>query len=575
MADPSRYGQMELAPVRAAHRLGRRPMILSYGGGKDSFCMLLLALDCGVHPDAMVFMDVGNPHAHPVSVPPEDSEPAEWPETYDHILNVAAPLAQKHGIPFHWIIADQPQGKLKRRMAKAGIIPEIYAIRPGTTGKGKLKTPAMGLFDFFLRMGMIPSTNKQICTQVAKIDRFNAWLADNYPGDDVDVWIGFNVDEIARKERGKTFKLEEVGGGARREVKTPLHDAGLSKTDCVEIMKRKRLPVPPKSSCVFCPFGKAWEWLDFFGKYPGLFYKVNDLWVRRRRLTAAGYRMTPVFSKYELSPPMYRLLLRLDRDPVRRDDVAGGERTTFDSMRKKKWLNAKGELTEHGEAILRVARRKPPKPGDGAPAAWRKAIVQQAAGPRPRVGIHYMAVGLEGYVEGLVTREELRAEAAGESLGTCFSEDPSKAAFVAASSLRRSAEERAELRRGRRKPRPKDPCKRAFNPDSGRTAHAPSSPDLVTVLQHIDSFGRPQQDKYLLVAGTKDPDEVYGYMDIAVFQGRAHVDWIEVVAAHRRQGVARLLYLRLYEWAGEESLAVVHGATTDDGGATLRGLRLV
>jgi hypothetical protein len=39
--------------------------------------------------------------------------------------------------------------------------------------------------------------------------------------------------------------------------------------------------------------------------------------------------------------------------------------------------------------------------------------------------------------------------------------------------------------------------------------------------------------------------------------------------------VARLLYLRLYEWAGEESLAVVHGATTDDGGATLRGLRLV
>lgn len=573
VADRSRFGQMELAPLRGSHRLGRRPRILSYGGGKDSFCMLILALDCGVLPDAIVFMDVGNPHSHPVSVPPEDSEPAEWPETYDHILDVAAPLARKHGIPFHWIIADHPEGALKRRMAKAGIVPEIYSIRPHTTGKGKLKTPAMGLFDFFMRMGMIPSTNKQICTQVAKIERFNEWLGDNYPGEDADVWIGFNADEISRLEGGKTFKLEEVAGGARREVKTPLYDAVLSKPDCVEIMKRKGLPVPAKSACTFCPFGKAWEWLEFFGKYPGLFYKVNELWERRRRLTAAGYRMTPVFSKFELSPSMYRLLRRLDRDPVPQSKVEGRQRETFRAMHDKRWIKKDGELTAHGEAILKIARRKPPKPGDGAASDWRKAIVEQAAAGRPKVGVHYKAQGLEEWAEKTI-KEQCSP---GECASACFSEDPSKAAFVAASRLRtkgairaeRRAEKEEEARKKagiRKRRKPKDPCKVAFNP---------GGPELTTTRRHVDTFGRPPQDNFVLVAGTLEPDQVYGHMDVAVYQGVAHVTWIEVAPQHRRQGVATLLYLRLYEWAAEERLAVSHGATTPEGAATLRGLRLV
>jgi hypothetical protein len=527
--------------------------------------MLLLAIECGQLPDAIVFMDVGNPEAHPVSVPPEDSEPAEWPETYDHILDVAAPLAKKHGIPFHWLIAGEPQGALKRRMKKAGVIPGLYLIRPGTTGKGKLKTPALGLFDFFYRMDMVPSTDKQICTQVAKIDRFNEWLGDNYPGEDVDVWIGFNVDEINRKERGKTFKLEEVAGGARRDVKTPLHDAGLSKSDCVEIMKRKGFPVPVKSSCTFCPFGKAWEWLEFFGKYPGLFYKVSELWERRSKLTAAGYRMTPVFAKFELSVPMYRLLLRLNRDPVPKDDLEGGERETFRSMHEKRWIRASGELTQYGEAILRVARRRPPTPGPGDAGKHRKAIVQKAAAGRPRVGIHYKAQGLEKYVHGLITREEARAEARGEpSAGACFSEDPSKAAFIAATRLRRSAQEKAVLKgKPKRKRKPKRPCAVAFNPA-----------DLTTRVIHVDTFGRPAQHKYTILAGTLEPDELYGRLEVSVYQGRAHVDWIEVAENRRRQGVARALYLRLYEWAGEEGLRVSHGMTTREGAATLEALGL-
>ncbi len=306
--------QVELLPLRTRDILGRVPKVLSYGGGKDSFCMLITAIDRGELPDHIVFMDVGNPRRHPVNLPPEDAEPAEWPETYEHMLDVAAPLAQRHGIPFHWIISEQPTGKLARRMKKAGITPEVYPIRPGTTGRGKLKKPALGLFDFFLKMGMVPATQRQICTQVAKIDRFNAWVADRFAGEDVEVWIGFNADERHRKERGKTYKIEDLPSGARRVVRLPLDDAGLTKQACIEIFKSKRLPIPAKSACVFCPFGKPWEWLEFFARYPGLFYQVVDLWNRRReRLTEAGYEMAAVFSKFELSPAMYQLLLRLAR----------------------------------------------------------------------------------------------------------------------------------------------------------------------------------------------------------------------------------------------------------------------
>ena len=38
-----------------------RPQVLSYGGGLDSFCMLVDAIKRGDAPDAIVFADVGDP----------------------------------------------------------------------------------------------------------------------------------------------------------------------------------------------------------------------------------------------------------------------------------------------------------------------------------------------------------------------------------------------------------------------------------------------------------------------------------------------------------------------------------
>src|SRR6185437_4209536 len=78
----------------------RMPRVLSYGGGLDSFAMLLLAILSGELPDVVVFVDVadGSPDRDPEDL-------GEWPGTYQHIREVVIPLCRAHGIEFVWLTA--------------------------------------------------------------------------------------------------------------------------------------------------------------------------------------------------------------------------------------------------------------------------------------------------------------------------------------------------------------------------------------------------------------------------------------------------------------------------------------
>ena len=76
----------------------RRPQVLSYGGGLDSFAMLVDAIQRGERPDLCVFVDVGNGNAFR-----DSTVPAEWEGTYRHIREVVIPLCARAGIEFVWI----------------------------------------------------------------------------------------------------------------------------------------------------------------------------------------------------------------------------------------------------------------------------------------------------------------------------------------------------------------------------------------------------------------------------------------------------------------------------------------
>lgn len=56
-------------------------------------------------------------------------------------------------------------------------------------------------------------------------------------------------------------------------IEYPLLDLGLRRTDCIQIIEDAGLPVPPKSSCFFCPFRTVGAWREQRREEPQLFAK--------------------------------------------------------------------------------------------------------------------------------------------------------------------------------------------------------------------------------------------------------------------------------------------------------------
>ncbi|MFG2976247.1 phosphoadenosine phosphosulfate reductase [Streptomyces sp. NPDC048331] len=88
-------------------------------------------------------------------------------------------------------------------------------------------------------------------------------------GQPATIGIGISVDEIHRANNRRTEPHEEIV--------YPLLDLGLRRTDCVRIIREAGLPVPPKSSCYFCPFHRPETWHDQRRDEPDLFEKSCQL----------------------------------------------------------------------------------------------------------------------------------------------------------------------------------------------------------------------------------------------------------------------------------------------------------
>jgi hypothetical protein len=151
-------------PDRGRRQLGLfPPRVLSYGGGLDSFAMLLDSLDRGAPPDVCVFADVSDGKA-----------PGEWPGTYRHMREVVMPICARAGIEFAWLDTAR------------------YPVRD-----------APSLFDWLWDRHQIPVVGPdRICTIVAKVERIERWMADRYgAGTRVECWVGFEAGEETRAEK--------------------------------------------------------------------------------------------------------------------------------------------------------------------------------------------------------------------------------------------------------------------------------------------------------------------------------------------------------------------------------------
>ena len=244
--------------------------MLSLGGGLDSWVMLIEGVRRGERIDVVAFIDVADP-AH--------EDPGEWPGTYDHVEQVVRPFCAAHGIEL--VVLDTTH----------------YPVRD-----------ARSLFAWLEARHQIPVAGPtRICTRVAKVERFERWLDDRFPGCEVEVWIGFEAgeeDRVAKDPNAGTTSRRSPRGvdpavfartTARRVNRFPLLEWGLCRCRAERIARDSGHPVPRKSACVFCPYGSRGDWQRFAVGAPAQFARTvrleadKPLTRRGKKLSIMGY----------------------------------------------------------------------------------------------------------------------------------------------------------------------------------------------------------------------------------------------------------------------------------------------
>lgn len=220
--------------------------VISYGGGVQSTALVVMAVQGELGPvDAALFSNVGDDSEHP--------------DTLAYIRTVAQPWAERHGLPMHTLHRTRRDGQRETLMEQLG------------RSKRSLPIP--------VRMQDTGAPGTRSCTATFKIKVVGKWLrahgaSKKHPAD---VLIGISWDEAMR--------IGNKHVAAYERPLYPLVERRLTREDCKRIIERAGLPVPPKSSCYFCPFHKPSTWARMRRDEPGLFQQSADLeaMLNRRR----------------------------------------------------------------------------------------------------------------------------------------------------------------------------------------------------------------------------------------------------------------------------------------------------
>lgn len=227
--------------------------MLSYGGGLDSFAMLVESINRGCPPDVVVFCDVG-----------AAGDLGEWPSTYSHIEQVAKPLCARHGIEFVTISGDD------------------YPVRGERS-----------LWAYYERTNSMPGRMSRLCTNAAKVERFAKWADERFPGQEIEVWVGFEAGEESRAARdphGAKAARKPRPGKATRVNRFPLIEWELCRCRCEALVRKAGYPVPRKSACVFCPFSKRGDFQTLARELPEAFERIAAH-EERAKLTRSGVKL--------------------------------------------------------------------------------------------------------------------------------------------------------------------------------------------------------------------------------------------------------------------------------------------
>ncbi|MFH8752987.1 phosphoadenosine phosphosulfate reductase [Streptomyces rimosus] len=261
---------------------------ISYGGGVQSTALLVLAAQRRIDFPLFLMANVG--------------ANSENPATLRYLDEYARPFAAEHGIELVVLDRVKRNGNVETLWGRlvdprqcdrckgtgavhysdtdkedVGLPPDLDSPRtcPRCRGEGKVQSRSLPIP---VRMSNgAPGTRS--CTVDFKIKTIGKELKRRgaTPEDPATIGIGISLDEIHRANNRRVEPHENVV--------YPLLDLGLRRTDCARVIREAGLPVPPKSSCFFCPFHRPETWHDQRREQPELFEKscqLEDLLNERR-----------------------------------------------------------------------------------------------------------------------------------------------------------------------------------------------------------------------------------------------------------------------------------------------------
>lgn len=211
---------------------------ISYGGGVQSTAMIVLATQGKIQADVALFANTG-----------DDSEN---PETLTFVRNIMMPWSAERGVP---VI------ELQRNVGREGNA-TLYQRLVSQENKN-IHIP----IGFENRKGK----GNRKCTIEHKVQVIYSWLRERgaRKRNQATVYVGISFDEIER--------LRDSSMVTYIKTEYPLVDMRLTRSHCMKIIEDAGLPVPPKSSCYFCPFHTAAQWKKMKRDKPELFQKAVEL----------------------------------------------------------------------------------------------------------------------------------------------------------------------------------------------------------------------------------------------------------------------------------------------------------
>lgn len=233
---------------------------ISYGGGVQSTALLVLAAERRIDFPLFVFANVG-----------DDSERKA---TLRYVEEYAKPYAAEHGIELAEVQRTRRDGTtetLMGRLTRPGSRSLPIPVRMSNGAPGTRSCTA----DFKIKV-----VGKEMKRRGATAGRTCvAHTADPASAkcrgrrcveqNKATVGIGISLDEIHRANS----RIVEP----HEEIVYPLLELGLRRVDCERIIRIAGLPVPPKSSCYFCPFHRPETWHDMRRQEPDEFEKACQL----------------------------------------------------------------------------------------------------------------------------------------------------------------------------------------------------------------------------------------------------------------------------------------------------------